>query len=150
MFSGFETGGCGKPSTFFFFFSLLINDLANEIMGKAKHGIPLGPTEIELFILLFADDLSLLDSTVIGLQNQLNALSVAAKRLVLTVNLDKSKVMVFRKGGYLAAKERLFWDDEQLEVVNTYKYLALFFSFLLDTVLQQQWKTLQSEQRKVQ
>ena len=131
------------------FFSLLINDLANEIMGKAKHGIPLGPTEIELFILLFADDLTLLASTVIGLQNPLNALSVAAKRLGLTVNLDKPKVMVFRKGGYLAAKERWFWDDQKLEVVNTYKYLAFFF-LLLDTVLQQQWKTLQSEQKKVQ
>ena len=36
--------------------------------------------------------------------------------------------MVFRKGGYLAAKERWFWDDQKLEVVNTYKYLELFFS----------------------
>ena len=102
-------------------FSLLINELANEIIGKEKYGIPLGPTEIELFILLFADDLTLLASTVIGLQNQLNALSVAAKRLGLTVNLDKSKFMVFRKGGYLAAKERWFWDDQKLAVVNTYK-----------------------------
>ena len=33
-------------------FSLLINELVNEIIGKAKHGIPLGPTEIELFIFL--------------------------------------------------------------------------------------------------
>ena len=66
---------------------------------------------------------------MIGLQNQLNALSVAAKRLGLTVNLDKPKVMVFRKGGYLAAKERWFWDDQKLEVVNTYKYLGLFFFF---------------------
>ena len=64
---------------------------------------------------------------MIGLQNQLNALSVAAKRLGLTVNLDKPKVMVFRKGGYLAAKERWFWDDHKLEVVNTYKYLGLLF-----------------------
>ena len=67
---------------------------------------------------------------MIGLQNQLNALSVAAKRLGLTVNLDIyiSKVMVFRKGGYLAAKERWFWSDQKLEVVNTYKYLGLIFS----------------------
>ena len=65
---------------------------------------------------------------MIGLQNQLNALSVAAERLGLTVNLDKSKVMVFRKGGYLAAKERWFWGDQKLEVVNTYKYLGLIFS----------------------
>ena len=89
---------------------------------------PIGPTEIELFILLFADDLTLLASTVIGLQNQLNALFVAAKRLGLTVNLDKSNVMVFRKGGYLAAKERWFWDDQKVEVVNTYKYLELICS----------------------
>ena len=80
------------------------------------------------FILLFADDLALLASTVIGLQNQLNALSIAAKRLGLTVNLDKSKVMVFRKGGHLAAKERWFWGDQKLEVVNAYKYLGLIFS----------------------
>ena len=83
------------------------------------------------FILLFVDDLTLLASTVIGLQNQLNALSIAAKRLGLTVNLDKSKVMVFRKGGYLAAKERWFWGDQKLEVVNTYKYLGLFLLFFL-------------------
>ena len=36
--------------------------------------------------------------------------------------------MVFRKSGYLAAKERWFWDDQKLEVVNTYKYLGLIFS----------------------
>ena len=36
--------------------------------------------------------------------------------------------MVFRKGGYLAAKERWFWGDQKLEVVNTYKYLGLIFS----------------------
>ena len=67
------------------FFSLLINGLANENIGQAKRGTPLGPTEIELIILLFADDLTRLASTVIGLQNQLNALSVAARKLGLTV-----------------------------------------------------------------
>ena len=61
-------------------FSLLVNELANEIFAKARHGIPLGPTDIELFLLLFADDLNLLASNVIGLLNQLNVLSVAAER----------------------------------------------------------------------
>ena len=46
-----ETRMCCKSSTF----SLLINELADETIGKAIHGISLGPTEIELFILLFAD-----------------------------------------------------------------------------------------------
>ena len=42
----------------------------------------------------------LLACTAIGLQTQLNELSVAAKRLGLIVNLEKSNVMVFRKGGF--------------------------------------------------
>jgi hypothetical protein len=109
-------------------FSLLINDLANDILSKARHGVPFGPTEIELVLLLFADDLTLLASTVIGLQNQLNVLRESASRLGLTINLDKSKIMVFRKGGYLAAKERWFLGESLLEVVSLYKFLGLTFS----------------------
>ena len=75
-FQGLKQGCVASPVLFF---PLLINELANEIMGKAKHGIPLGTTENELLILLFADDLTLLASTVTGLENQLNALCVAAK-----------------------------------------------------------------------
>ena len=55
-------------------------------------------------------------------------LSVAAERLCLTVNLDKSKVIVFRKGGVLAAKEKWFLGGAVLEVMNKYKYLGLTFS----------------------
>ena len=69
----------------------------------------------------YNDSLSLslsLASTVMGLQNQLNVLFVAAERLCLTVNLDKSKVIVFRKGGFLAAKEKWFLGGAVLEVVN--------------------------------
>ena len=71
---------------------------------------------------------TLLASAVIGLQNQLNVLCVAAERLCLTVNLDKSKVIVFRKGGFLAAKEKWFLGGAVVEVVNNYKYLGLTFS----------------------
>ena len=109
-------------------FSLLINELANEIILKGRHGVSLGPNEIELFLLLFADDLTLLASTIIGLQNQLNVLEATAQKLGLSVNLDKSKIIVFRKGGYLAAKEKWVLDGSYLDVVNSYKYLGLTFS----------------------
>ena len=81
-------------------------EMAAVSHSKAKHGIFLGPTEIELFVLLFADDLTLLASTVIGLQNQLNALSVAAKRLGLTVwinqrswTLERAVIWLLKKDG---------------------------------------------------
>ena len=46
-FQGLKQGCVASPILFY----LLINELANEIIGKARHGISLGPTEIELFIL---------------------------------------------------------------------------------------------------
>ena len=44
-FQGLKQGCVASPVLF----SLLINELADEIIGKAKHGIPLGPTEIEVY-----------------------------------------------------------------------------------------------------
>ena len=109
-------------------FSLFINELAHDIISHGKHGLQFSPNDIEFFIMLFADDIVLLSATIIGLQNQITALYNAAKRLRLQVNLSKTKVMVFRKGGYLPARERWFYGTERLEVVNTYRYLGLTFS----------------------
>jgi hypothetical protein len=49
-------------------------------------------------------------------------------RLGLTINLDKSKIIVFRKGGFLGRRERWFFGGSQLEVVNSFKFLGLTFS----------------------
>lgn len=59
-----------------------------KFCAMARHGIPLGPTDVEMF-LFCANDLTLFALIVIGLQNRLNVLSVAAERLCLTVNLHK-------------------------------------------------------------
>ena len=87
-------------------FSLFINELANEIMQLGRHGIQLIPDLIEIFILLFADDVILVSDTVCGLQNQLNVLFDTANRLSLFVNMDKSKIVVFRNGGHIALREK--------------------------------------------
>ena len=55
---------------------------------------------------MFADDIALLSSTPVGLQNQMNVLYEVANRLGLLVNLEKTKIVVFRNGGYLARAER--------------------------------------------
>ena len=62
-------------------FSLLFNELANEIVLKGKHGITLSPDLLQVFIMLFADDIVLLFNTIAGLQQQLNVLRDTAKRL---------------------------------------------------------------------
>ena len=42
----------------------------------------------------------------------------------LKVSLDKSNIIVFGKGGYLAVRERWFCGNDRIELVNAYKYLA--------------------------
>ena len=87
-------------------FSLFINQLANYITETGRHGIQLLSGLVELFILLFADDVALLETTPYGLQNQLNTLKACHDKLHMEVNRDKTKVMVFRKGGYLSKHEK--------------------------------------------
>ena len=60
---------------------------------------------IELFILLFTDDIILLSDTIVGLQNQLNVLCKHATALELQVNLDKSNIVIFINGGFIAGRE---------------------------------------------
>ena len=45
----------------------------------------------------------------------------------MEVNKDKTKIMAFRKGGYLTKREKWFYNDTRLKVVN--KYCCLGFSF---------------------
>ena len=107
-------------------FSLYINELAMEITKSGRHGVMLDT--YELLALLLADDIILCSETVVGLQCQLNILYRAACKLHLSVNLQKSNIIVFRKGGYLAEKERWFYNGTIMPVVNAYKYLGIIFS----------------------
>ena len=78
--------------------------------------------------MLFADDVVLLSYTPVGLQHQLNLLARNADALDLTVNLEKSNIVVFRNGGYLARCEKRYYKDCVVKVVNAYKYLGVWFS----------------------
>ena len=62
--------------------------------------------DIETIALLFADYLVLLSDSVSGLQNQINNLKEAAVYVGLTINRKKTKIVVFRNGGYVAAHEK--------------------------------------------
>ena len=109
-------------------FSLFINELATEVIKNGKHGATFTIDYFQLFILLLADDIALLSETVVGLQTQLKSLQHASMSLGLKVNLEKSNIIVFRKGGYLAAKEKWSYNNAVLPVVNAYKYLGILFS----------------------
>ena len=105
-------------------FSLLISEVAELVNKKGKHGYQFVPNCREIFLLLFADDIALISTSSAGLQNQINNLEHASDSLGLKVNTQKTKIMVFRKGGHLSRHENWFYKSKQLEVVNSYKYLG--------------------------
>ena len=108
--------------------SLYINEIAKNIIDKGKHGVTFFNDLYELLILLLADDIVLFSETVVGLQSQLNNLQQAVSYLALKVNMDKSEIIVFRKGGYLSGKEKWTYNGVIMPVVNMYKYLGIYFS----------------------
>ena len=122
--SGVKQGDVCSPVLF----SIFINDLTLEVINAGRHGASFPNDLLELFILLLADDVILMSETPIGLQTQLNSLGRASGSLQLKVNMTKSNIVVFRKGGYLAARERWLLNGVNMPVVNAYKYLGIYFS----------------------
>ena len=109
-------------------FSLFIHELTKEIRKNGKHGVQLNPDIIHILILLFADDVALISDSVIGLQNQIDILYNTSRNLDLSVNLGKSNIIVFRNGGHLSKIEKWNFGGKSLSVINSYKYLGVFFS----------------------
>ena len=109
-------------------FCLFINELHEKMKQEGIRGIQLFPDIIEVFILMFADDIALLADTVSGLQKQLNTLESFCENSKLKVNITKTKVVVFKRGGQLARREKWFYKGNQLEIVNDFTYVGSLFT----------------------
>ena len=65
---------------------------------------------------------------MIGLQRLIDRLADYCEKWKLTVNIEKTKIMVFRRGGSLRKAERWYYHGSQLQVVPYFKYLGVTFS----------------------
>ena len=82
--------------------------------------------QFQKFILLFADDTLLLAETHAELQHMLNKLCIYCKKWNITVNTDKTKVMLFKLS---TRPEQLnIFDDTLLESVRNFIYLGVNIS----------------------
>jgi hypothetical protein len=88
------------------------------------------PTQLNdnnIFCLLYADDLVLISESSSGLQRCLDKLSLYCNSWDLTVNFNKSKVMIFNKSGRKINKDKFIFNNSALEYCTEYKYLGMLF-----------------------
>ena len=109
-----------------FLFSMYLNDLENEFVTKGVNGLDVGM--LKLYLLLYADDIVIFSNTSDGLQRGLNVLSDYCNKWKLTVNVDKTKIMVFRKGGNLPRKLDFMFEGKKIEIVKKIVFLGITFT----------------------
>ena len=63
----------------------------------------------ELKVLMYADDVVILGDTVLELQRKIKVLELFCTKWGMRVNISKTKLVVFRKGGKLGSKEKLYY-----------------------------------------
>ena len=120
--TGVLQGAQNSPALFTHF----IADIA-EIMQNEEHPPNLWNRTVPM--LCFADDIALISTSVLGLQRMLNKLSGYCEEWKLRVNLDKTKVVVFKKGCKLKRVEKWQYRGENVDVVTNFNYLGIRFSF---------------------
>ena len=77
---------------------------------------------------MFADDLVLLSESAEGLQKCIDKLDDYCSMWGLSVNIDKTKVIIFNKGGKRYCRHKFKIRGMDIEIVNKYCYLGIIFS----------------------
>lgn len=108
-------------------FSLYVNDFEMEFLCKGN--IPIQIQELNLFVLMYADDMVIFSETAHELQEMLNTLFSYTSVWDLTVNVQKTKIVIFRNGGKIHNNERWHLNGEPIEVVDSFTYLGLLLQY---------------------
>jgi len=95
-------------------FSLFVNDFETTFIENGATDYDFA--EFSLFLLMYADDLVLFSESVDGLQGNLDS--------KLTVNINKTRIVVFRNGGKVGEDESWIYFNENIEKVDQFCYLG--------------------------
>ena len=108
-------------------FALFLEDLELYLQSSLESGLSLG--NMCIILLLFADDMVIFGNSVEDLQNSLNRLHEYCEHWGLEVNINKTKVVVFRRRGPVLVSEKWYYNGHALEVVDNFDYLGTVFNF---------------------
>ena len=113
-------------------FSLFLNDMETYLFDKQNQGVS-GNIETDdfvtffkLIVLLYADDTIILADNADALQTALNDFYDYCNTWNLTINIKKTKIIIFGSRGNQPYTFNL--GSNPIEIVDSYKYLGVFFT----------------------
>ena len=110
-------------------FNLYINDLICEVSSLGE-GVEIGNERIH--ILLYADDIVLVAQSETNLQKMLDCLNNWCTKWRLKINVEKTKVVHFRRTGEPRTDVNFLCGNETIGIVEQYRYLGLILTEFLD------------------
>ena len=120
-------------------FKIYINDLPKYLLSSQD---PVYLNNKRIDSLIYADDVILLSSSAIGLQQKLNLLQAFCEDWCLSINIEKTKVLIFNKAGRLVNNHSFVIFGNEVSHTISYKLYILVFYFQLQVPLHLQKKTL--------
>ena len=83
---------------------------------------------LKLIILLYADDTVIFSDSEDSLQYALNTFNEYCDKWRLTVNAAKTKIIIFNSRGRPKPTTKFTLKGADIEIINEYKYLGIYFS----------------------
>lgn len=101
-------------------FNIYVDDISDTFDQLCD---PVCLTDIKLNHILYADDLALFSMTKEGLQRSLDKIHKFAEERHLSINIEKSKTLIFNKGGKFI-KQSFSVNNKDLDSVQNFCYLG--------------------------
>lgn len=95
-------------------FSIFLSESDAKLLSSGARGIDIFADPLGIFLLMYADDITIVADSVADLQKKMNCLVKYCKKWCLNVNMDQTKVVVFKNGGFVKNSETWFYADKQI------------------------------------
>ena len=109
-------------------FTLFINELSVYMCKTVRDNLFITENVPSAGLLMYADDVNDSADIPIALQRKLNQLEMFCKQWSMTVNLDKTNIIVFRNGGIVKRCEKWFYMGKEVKCTKHYNFLGLLIS----------------------
>ena len=107
------------------FFNIFTSDIPKIFDNSCD---PVLLDKYRLSCIMYADDLVILSKSAQGLQQALDNLNNYCLKWKLSVNINKSNVMIFNKKGHLIKNFTFTYGNTALKITNEYCYLGVIFT----------------------